>query len=140
MGRVEVIRLQYPQVEIFLLVIELYGIHIFQLCLSVPHLCNLSHFLQLHFLLHLCFGEIYDKEGCRTLFSERFLNCQFSLWVVGIKKNFITKGLCCFFVSFVCNSQKQIFLCSFMKLLFVPILNVQLFSTFTLGRNTSWRI
>ena len=127
MVEVEVIRQQYPAVMWrFSLVIEECGIiqlpalsllhtHcVIQfsavsashtLCYTVLSSVSASH--TLCSLLHLCFGESFDKEDC-------FWNSQLSLWMVGIK-NFITKGVCCVFVSFVCNSQGQIFLLSFMK-------------------------
>ena len=94
MVEVEVIRQQYPAVMWrFPLVIEECGI------IQLPALSLLHTHC---FLLHLCFGESFDKEDC-------FWNSQLSLWMVGIK-NFITKGVCCVFVSLVCNSQGQIFL------------------------------
>ena len=81
----------------------------FVLVIEVCGIIQLSTLSLLHttlcFLLHLCFGESFDKEDC-------FWNSQCSLWMIGIK-NFITKGVYCVFVSFVCNSQGQIFLLSF---------------------------
>ena len=57
MVRVEVIRQQYPAVTWrFFLVIELYGIYSYQL--------RLCFTLSFCLLLHLCFGEIFDKEDC----------------------------------------------------------------------------
>lgn len=123
-------------VEIFLLVIGLYSIFKVQLSL----LCSFPLALALFFVAFEFWWNPVMRKIVEHLFPEGLWNSQLSLWMVGLKNSFIMKRLCYVFVSFVCNSQRRIILPSvhLWSSFVYAVINVQLFSAFTLGRNTLW--
>lgn len=98
--------------------------------LSLALSCHVTLSFVLFFVAFVIWWNILTMKILDHPFLEGFWNSQLSLWMVGIKEDFITKGLCSvsLWVIHRCRLFPLLVICE--VILFMSIINVHLFWTF----------